>query len=93
MSETVVYKYDMPVSSDVTIEMPAGAQILRVAHFNGQSSVWALVDLKNDMQSYHFMVVGTGMVVNDERFRGSKYIGSIIDGPFIWHVFSVLDPF
>lgn len=87
----VVYKYNLGISSDLRIEMPSGAQILKVEHFNNQASLWALVDPENSTTTRRFNVVGTGMSFNAD---GMRYIGSIIDDIFIWHVFEVVhDPF
>ncbi len=70
------------------LEMPKGAQIIRVAYQPGRGSVcptlWALVSIGAEMETRVFHVHGTG-----DQFDAAnlKYLGSSDDGVFVYHVF------
>ena len=51
---------------------------------NGSLCVWAEIDL--DQQEHHLtiFVIGTGNTMPDYPMR---HIGSVVQGPFVWHVY------
>jgi hypothetical protein len=65
--------------------MPKGAEILTVGFQNYREiTIWALVDPDAEMIERFFMVRGTGHPV--ELRTDQKFLGTVFDGPFVWHV-------
>lgn len=84
---TTIYEY--PMSTETSkISMPKGAQVLHVAMSGNVPMIWALVDEDAPMEERDFQTVGTGWPMT-ERVRKSPYIGTIMDSPFVWHIFEV----
>ena len=77
-----VWKF--PLRRDEFIDMPAGAELLHVDTQGGTPMLWALVSLDNDAVVRRVSVVGTGW---DMPVKPGKYVGTYMDGPFVFHVF------
>lgn len=77
-----VFKYSLLTSENV-LDMPEGAQVLS-AHVQGTTvCIWALVDPGKPTERRTFRVYGTGHEMDD----GITFIGTVMAGPFVWHVF------
>ena len=82
-----IFKYDFTVTDAPVVYMPPGALTLSVGKQStalGQLSMWALVDPTAGTAPYSLRVFGTGNVIPDGI---GGYIGTVIDGPYVWHVF------
>jgi hypothetical protein len=62
----VIWKYEILIENDFDVEMPKGAQILKVALQHGKPVMWALVDAAAEKEIRHFFVVGTGYFLNND---------------------------
>ena len=86
MAKTI-WKYPFEIKDDLTIEMPAGAEILSVQVQHGEPCIWVLVDPSNKWDVRHFMVRGTGHSVDfDGRFIGTI---QIMGGSLVFHLFEL----
>lgn len=56
----VIYKYRLPFMEKATVEMPDGAQILRVDGLDGALWLWALVDTEMPLVVREFSLFKTG---------------------------------
>lgn len=65
------------------MELPAGAQILRVGSQEGVSYLWALIQDNAPMVTRKFKIVGTGHQVKP----GLDFIATWEDRHFVWHLF------
>ena len=81
---SVIYKFPLRVTDEQTINMPTGAKILSVQFQNDQLCVWARIDNEYFKSKRTFLIVGTGHRFPDD---GRQYIGTVQQGPFVWHVF------
>ncbi len=82
-----IYKYVL----DETIRMPDGAAIYSVGVQEGKAVVWALVDTDMPTVERKMMIVGTGWdFTHDPRLQTARFIGTIQQPPFVWHVFEDL---
>jgi hypothetical protein len=81
-----VWKFPLPISDRVTVEMPAGAQVLAVQEWNNAPCVWALVDPEAPSQNRFFKIVGTGYALPP---LAGEYLGTVQThgGQLVWHVF------
>lgn len=86
----VIWKFPFPVQDDITIEMPAFAEILHVDVQNGVPTLWAIVDPQhvNDKRTFHLYGTGHEMHIDTNE----KHIGSFLmyDGSLVFHLFEVL---
>lgn len=79
-----IWKYELAIIDEQTIEMPAGAVILTVQVQDGKLCLWAKVNTVHLVKTKRkIAVVGTG-----NSFDGiGAYIGTAQLGPGVWHVF------
>lgn len=80
-----VFKYAIGLTDKATLDVPAGAEWIHVAWQNSRLCVWGIVESDNEKVSIDFFVVGTGHPMPE---RPVAHIGSVLDGPFVWHVFT-----
>jgi len=99
-----VYKYEIPIQDNFTLDMPAGAQVLHVdvqtqkvisegAHLpvaRETPYLWALVNTDDPvMKAYNFRLVGTGHAV--ENRNNLEHVGTFLlqGGGLVFHLFGV----
>lgn len=82
-----IYKYDVPVKGEATVDMPEGARVLSVGLQGSSPKIWALVDPRAPMRPRRFAWRGTGHPatdVADERFIGTVHL---LEGEVVAHLF------
>lgn len=81
-----VYRYPLLVTDVQTITGPGLSRVIAVDNRRGELEAWAEVDDAQPVDSRRVYVVGTG----NPRMHDSDadYIGHVIDGPFVWHVYA-----
>lgn len=82
-----IYKYPLQLTDTQVIMMPRRAEILDVQVQKGQIQLWAMVDVEEPLTPRTFHIIGTG---NKFTKKGRRYISTIQDGAFVWHIFEVL---
>lgn len=83
MSAQAVWKFPLALDDEPqVVMMPAGAQIVYVDRQN-VPTMWAVVDPAAPLISRVFCVAGTGHQLDEWWY----YVGSLLDAPFVWHVF------
>jgi len=85
----VIYRYDLDdwQHKDPTIQLPLGRKIIKAAYHRGKLSIWAVVDPKVRSVDVKFVIVPTGGGFNDEFLDTHTHIDTVIDGPYIWHLY------
>ncbi len=83
-----IYKYPLRTLDAQAIAMPETAKILTVQMQNGVPTLWAEVETTHNCRPRWFAIVGTG---NPMPGGGTKYIATVQQGPFVWHVFELTD--
>jgi len=80
-----VWKFPLQIEDGwLAVEMPRGAKLLTVM-MQYDVMLWALVDPEQPSVQRRIKVFGTGHpILNADML---VYIGSVTDGPFVWHVF------
>jgi hypothetical protein len=83
-----IFKYQLPLSGG-NIMMPHGAEILTAQIQNGTIMLWAQVydDYEGVLEQRKFVILGTGMPVDDQIADGLWHIGTVQMGDFVWHIF------
>lgn len=70
----------------LSVEMPAGASILKMDMQHDYIMAWALCDPAAPKQLRHFYIVGTGWTFDLHPYLIHR--ATIFDGPiFVWHIF------
>lgn len=69
----VIYKYQMPVLEQFEMELPVGAEILRVQDMDGMFWMWAMVNTESPTERRKFVAFKTGAKIPDDL--NIKYIG------------------
>lgn len=80
-----IYKYPLYIVDEQTIPLPKDAVPLSVQIQNGEPCLWAMVDSKAASWPRRVRIFGTGNPVDIE---GSwKFVGTVQERIFVWHVF------
>lgn len=83
-----IYKYEIPVTDTLVLQMPEGARPLPYLEVAGVGRLrlltfWAEVDTDQPQVGRVLHVEGTGHPVAD----GATFIGTARDGVFMWHLY------
>jgi hypothetical protein len=78
---------DRPINAygEALVAFPRGARLLSAVLQNGEIVVYAVVDSDNESVEHPVVIVGTGKPVPSDA---ATFLGSVVQGPFVWHVFS-----
>lgn len=69
----VIYKYQMPVLEEFEMDLPAGAEIIRVQDMDGMFWMWAVVNTDAPVERRKFVSFKTGAKIPDHL--NIRYIG------------------
>jgi len=85
-----IYKYDLAIQDNQTIEMPAGSKALCIDTQHGDPKLWVLCDPNMPKISYEVLCVGTGHEINKPigQYLGTIHILRAV--PLVFHFFSSL---
>jgi hypothetical protein len=80
-----IWKFKLKRTDRQTVQLPADYSVLSVGKDpNGDLCIWVAVNHESPARGVEFCVVGTG---NSLPHVGD-FIGTVNDGPFVWHVFT-----
>lgn len=86
---TTIWKFGLGMAcTTYDIDMPEGAAVVHAAQQAGQFTVWALVDSEKPRTRRTFAIYGTGWDITSPP--NLRYIATLHEDPFVWHVFEVL---
>ena len=60
-----VYKYEIKISDEQTVELPFNAEILTIQMQRDKCCLWALVDPRNELEERTICIYGTGHPIQD----------------------------
>jgi hypothetical protein len=81
-----VWKYNIAIQDIQTIGIPSDPQPLCVQMQGAGLCVWFEVDTDRPLVRFRIGVVGTGNPLPEE-WGWPYYIGTVQDGPLVWHVY------
>jgi len=88
----VIWKYELKVMTHQRVEMPCGGEILSVGNQNDKICLWATVKpsvrVPSLMLVYEIEIRGTGEECTEEHGMGGQFLGTVMVGPHVWHVFA-----
>lgn len=85
-----IFKYDLRVEDDQTVDMPAGATVLCVQDQRGTPRLWALVDPSAPKVARTFRIHGTGHEIPDPERLAYLSSFQMAGGELVFHTFEVL---
>lgn len=88
----LIWKYNLSYSIIFSLEIPQGFETLCVDMQAGEPCLWALVDPDAKKINYEFKCMGTGHEFSSEIVEQHSYLGTVQEGPFVWHYFKKLKP-
>lgn len=81
-----IYKYPLAVLDEQEVSMPGRAVVLCAQIQSGALCLWARVWTESPLEKRTFLIVGTGNSFPESKLP-PKHIGTVQNGPFVWHVF------
>lgn len=84
-----IFKY--PLEDQITITtIPSPAIFVSLGlDANGVSCVWFIVDENsNEYYNFYFHKYGTGWIIDRDFYTKANFLGTVVEGPYVWHVFS-----
>lgn len=79
-----IYKYELKLEDEQTVEMPGFARILTVQVQDLKICLWAEVDTSFPTEARTIEIYGTG---DEVLGLGRTYIGTVQRGAYVWHVY------
>lgn len=80
-----IWKYPIVVTDLQGLTLPTGALPLHVGRDPaGQICIWMMVETEAHRMACDVVIVGTGHPAPGDEL---SYVGQVVDGPFVWHVF------
>lgn len=89
----MIYKYPFDLDKrSFELQLPIDHKVLTVQMQIDIACMWVMLDPMCPTQKYTFYINGTGepMQVNANGSVG-RYLGTIQDGPYVWHIFAEND--
>lgn len=86
-----VYKYPIqPSAEKIELSIPGGGPVISAAlDPNGYPCVWAIADTDEEEAVVNVYCIGTGWPLDwcYEQEEVLQFIGTIKEGPYMWHIF------
>lgn len=83
-----VHKFPLQIADGPqVVPVPYDARVVHVGAQAGELCLWVRLDTDEPYRDRHFLVVGTGHEAPHPLL--SDHVGSVQDGPFVWHVFQL----
>jgi hypothetical protein len=81
----VIYKYKLLGHKGIIKSYDEARFIHFALQDDGIPCVWAMVDNDGNEYEYEYKIVGTGQKLT--YIDKDNYIGTLQQGPFVWHLF------
>ena len=79
-----LYQAGYDVTGVDNLDVPHSAKFLDVQMQADKVCAWFEVNPPNLKEQRHFQIVGTG-----QSFEGGKYLGTVQDKEFVWHLYEI----
>jgi len=85
-----VYKYPLQwlIGAVQKLPIPSEADVLTAQIQGGALVIWASTPVNYKATGRAFKILGTG---NGEVYSNDRYISTVQEGAFVWHVFEVIE--
>jgi hypothetical protein len=82
-----IYKYPLHITDTQVVTAPQGAVWLTVQVQRDILGLWAVVDPTAKPCGRTIRIYGTGQPIPDYECPPKKHIGTVQEGPLVWHIF------
>lgn len=82
-----ISKFPMVATNALFLDLPKGAEILSVAHTQGDLYLWALVDPEAELETRLLEIRETGDSVFEHAEIDRKFLGTVLAEEQEWHIF------
>lgn len=91
---TKIWKYDIPLTTNLVIEIPSNSKILTALLQYEQIRLWVQVEPESPKRKRKFHVMGTNHDFEKQAVDPHNliYINTVMQGPFVWHVYEEVLP-
>lgn len=79
-----IWKYNLPFQERGSVKIPYGYRILHFGTQFAMPTIWVEVDPTQSLDDMEYAIFGTGWDIPDDSWG---YVGSWMDGGFVWHVY------
>lgn len=88
-----IWRQELALVDKQGVTAPGLRRIVAIDNRRGGIEAWFEVDTDAEDRTLEIHIVGTGHEVPEAVTRGweQTYLGHLIDGPWVWHLYSV-DP-
>lgn len=80
-----IWKYPIKITDIQKLILPEGSKILSIHNQFGILTLWVLVNTEAKEEERAISIVGTGRPCWCQTW---SFIGTVLDDPFVWHVFA-----
>lgn len=89
-SKWAVWKYELPLANEFTVQLPAAYRVLSVQPQHGRYQMWVLNDVLSEPRPVTFLLVGTGQEL--PKLPDGQYVETIkqYDDAIVLHLFRVV---
>lgn len=87
-----IWKYPLDLTDRTELMIPKGAEVLTAQVQEQKLCIWILVDSDAETEVRTFAIYGVGNPIPalDLRTNSRKYIATVQELPFVWHVFEIV---
>jgi hypothetical protein len=83
-----ILKYKLVLTDTQNLVLPAGSQILSVKVQGNDLVLYALVsDFVARQDTVEISIIGTGSPIPQEVVVYSRFLDTVMQGQFVWHIF------
>lgn len=94
MTWRVIYKYTIPLGAMGMFDLSPRAQVKMVGidPTSGAPAMWVEQDPSDVKVERRFRIVATGEPIGgDGNFPSDIHVGTVIDAPYVWHIYEQRD--
>jgi hypothetical protein len=81
-----IFKYEVPLTDLFTLSLPPGYEVVHFGEQHGVMYIWVLLNPALREETVEFRLYGTGHIISNPEDK--EYIGTCINGEFVWHLFN-----
>ncbi len=93
MKDLVIHKFPFEVTGqNITMQLPEGFKVLSIQKQKKSYCMWIVLDPDGQKKEQTFVVIGTGIRIKYEDYSKLKYVSTIQEGEYVWHIYQKARP-
>lgn len=82
-----IWKNQLQFAPVQAVGLPVGAEIINVADQHGQLCIWSIVNTDAPLKARTIEIIGTGDRINEGPLIQRRFLGTVLTGQYVWHIF------